>query len=96
MSDMEPEICKPHRIEDCPFIDNIVRLESAFPDGPENHAAYHAKLIRATEAQQKFWEDLSTDLKKKGIKSLVLILVGLIVWKLFGTDTVKLFFKLFV
>lgn len=69
-------------------------LELAFPDGPEKHGEYHQSLIDAAKAQKKFWEDLSTDLKKNGIRAVILIVLGMVVLKLFGAEAAKTMLKL--
>lgn len=65
-------------------------LQVAFPDGPEKHGEYHQDLINAAKAQKKFWDDLYSDLKQKGIRSIILVLVGIVVVKFFGNDAFKL------
>lgn len=50
----------------------------AFPDGPHNHRNAHQTMIDAANAQKKFWDDLRLDLAKKGIWSIFIVLVGLV------------------
>ena len=77
----------------CPHEKLIKQLELGFPDGPLPHRTYHQSVIDSAKAQQKFWNDLSTDLKKKGIYAILLILIGLMVVKLFGPDELKVLLK---
>ena len=93
----EEKICYPvPDISSCPHTDLIKEIYDAFPDGPENHKEYHQALIDAAKAQRKFWDDLTVDLKKNGIKGIILVLLGLIIAKLFGTEAVKFALKLFI
>jgi hypothetical protein len=55
-----------------------VKMYSAFPDGPENHRAAHIKLIQSAEAEERFWKELRLDLAKKGLWSIIVVLVGLV------------------
>lgn len=85
----------------CPICDEILitvkqitaDMERAFPDGAESHGKYHAEVMEAAKAQTKFWVDLSLDLKAKGIKSLIFVLIGYTVVKLFGSETAKSLLK---
>lgn len=68
-------------------------MERAFPDGAESHGKYHAEIMKSAEAQTKFWTDLSTDLKYRGIRSVILILFGYAVYKVFGSEAVRAILK---
>lgn len=78
---------------DCPHYENMRRLINAFPDGPENHRNYHQSLIDANVAQKKFWDDLTLELKKGGIKAIAVILIGMVMFLLFGAEAAKAVFK---
>lgn len=54
-------------------------IERAFPDGPEAHRASHEAMIRAANAEERFWMELKLDVAKKGAWGLLLIIVGLLV-----------------
>lgn len=62
-----------------------VDLERGFPknkDGEPDfsgHAEYHAKLMRATEEQERFWRDLRLDLAKRGAWAMMSVIVGLLI-----------------
>jgi hypothetical protein len=89
------DICEGgHPIDKCPHVLTIKEILEGFPDGPKNHGEYHKSLMYAAEAQRKFWADLSFDLKKNGIKGIILILLGLVVMKLFGTEALKFLWKM--
>lgn len=53
-------------------------LDRAFPDGPDAHRAAHEAMIRAAQSEERFWLDLRLDLAKKGIWSIILVLIGLV------------------
>jgi hypothetical protein len=60
----------------------------AFPDGVENHRRAHEKMIKAAEAEERFWTDLKADIAKKSIWGIlhiltILVLAGISA-KLFG------------
>lgn len=57
----------------------LATITRAFPDGPEAHRGAHVAMLKASEAQEKFWNELKLDLTKKGIVAIVVILLGLIV-----------------
>lgn len=50
----------------------------AFPDGPAAHRSAHEAMIKASAAQEKFWQELRLDVAKKGTWGLLIILVGLV------------------
>jgi hypothetical protein len=60
------------------------KINGAFPrneDGSvdhEGHRRYHESLIRAAEAQEKFWQDIRADVTKKGIWMGLVIVLGLL------------------
>ena len=72
---------------------SVERFHEAFPSGVEAHREYHQGLIDAAEAQKIFWENLTSDLKKLGIKAVILVVIGLITVKIFGPDTAKMLLK---
>ena len=94
INDRTADLCDPvPHASDCPHYHNIKQLINAFPDGPEKHRDYHQSLIDANLAQKKFWDDLTLELKKGGIKAIALILIGMVIFLLFGPDTAKAIFK---
>lgn len=58
-------------------------LAGAFPkddDGTPDfrgHHDHHARLIKAAQAQERFWNELRLDVAKKGLWGLLVIVVGL-------------------
>jgi hypothetical protein len=70
-------------------VDEVIRrvddLHKAFPGGDwEGHRRYHEELIRKMEARSEFYEDLRSELARKGIWA-VLGLVGLAMWQYLKT-----------
>ena len=57
----------------------IDKVMEAFPDGTENHRRAHEKMIKAAEAEERFWTDLKADIAKKSIWGILHILVLLVV-----------------
>jgi hypothetical protein len=59
-------------------------LTSAFaknPDGSidfDGHRRYHESMIRAADAQEKFWIELKLEIAKKGIWGLLIVVCGLV------------------
>jgi hypothetical protein len=57
----------------------------AFPNDEEGapdisgHRRYHDDLLRAARAQEQFWNEMRRDLARKGLWSLFIILIGLLV-----------------
>ena len=43
----------------------------------EGHRKSHEAMIKAAEAQERFWEELKIDIAKKGAIGLLVIIVGL-------------------
>lgn len=66
------------------ILDELKKMHGAFPrteDGDtdfDGHRRYHESMIKAAEAQTKFWEELKLDIAKKGAWGLLVILVGLV------------------
>lgn len=52
-------------------------INRAFPDGPEAHRVAHEAMIKASVAQERFWNELKIDIAKKGVWGLLIILLGL-------------------
>ena len=50
----------------------------AFPDGPEAHRTAHQAMIKASAAQERFWDELKLDIAKKGLWGVLIIVVGLV------------------
>jgi hypothetical protein len=63
-------------------IDDLSReFRSAFVGGDHHaHRMEHEAAIAAAKAQEDFWRDLRTDLIKKGLWSVILIVCGLVVY----------------
>jgi hypothetical protein len=65
--------------------ETLSEFAEAFPhtaDGTPDfggHRRYHDGLIRAAEAQTKFWDELRLDIVKKGTWGLLIIIIGLLV-----------------
>lgn len=61
------------------------KINGAFPRDAEGavdhegHRKYHESLIRSAEAQERFWRDIRVDVAKKGIWSVIIIVLGLLV-----------------
>ena len=60
-------------------IESLARIEYAFPDGPERHRVAHEAMIKAAQAQEEFWNDLKLEIAKKGMWSLLVTILGLVV-----------------
>ena len=57
----------------------ISRFIKAFSnDDPIAHRQYHDAVIRAAEAQEKFWNELRLDVAKKSLWGVITLIVGLI------------------
>jgi len=67
------------------ILSEVRKIHNAFPrtDGGdadfEGHRRYHEAMIRAANAQEKFWNELKLDVAKKGAWGLLVIVVGLAV-----------------
>ena len=57
----------------------IDKVMEAFPDGTENHRRAHEKMIKAAEAEEKFWTELKADIAKKSIWGILHILTLLVI-----------------
>lgn len=57
----------------------IMAFMEAFPDGPIEHRHAHEAMIKAAEAQERFWNDLRIDVAKKGIWGAIVIVCGLVI-----------------
>lgn len=53
-------------------------LSDAFPDGPTKHREAHESWILAKKAETEFWQELKLDVAKKGVWSLLVVLLGLL------------------
>jgi hypothetical protein len=66
------------------IIDVLEGLTGAFAknaDGSvdfDGHRRYHESMIRAANAQERFWVELKLEIAKKGVWGLLVIIVGLI------------------
>ncbi|MDD3885179.1 MAG: hypothetical protein PHW66_09670 [Gallionella sp.] len=56
----------------------LATIAYAFPDGPEAHRYAHEAMIKASAAQEQFWNELKLDVAKKGLWGLLVIIVGLV------------------
>lgn len=57
-------------------VDLVLR---GFPDGdPLSHREFHEALIDRAKARKKFWDDLRSELIRKGILSMLILLGGLL------------------
>lgn len=70
-------------------IDEVIRrvddLHKAFPGGDwDGHRRYHEELIRKMEVRSAFYEDLRSELAKKGVWAL-LLLIGIALWQFIKT-----------
>lgn len=66
----------------CDLLKGITNAFTKTSDGIidfDGHRRYHESIIRAANAQEKFWIDLKLEIAKKGIWGLLVIIVGLIV-----------------
>lgn len=53
-------------------------LACAFPDGPANHRSAHEAWMKAKQTEAEFWSELKLDIAKKGVFSIMIIVVGLL------------------
>lgn len=66
------------------ILDEIKKINTAFPhdeDGAVDHVGhrrYHEKLMKAADAEEKFWRELKLDITKKGLWGILIIVLGLI------------------
>jgi len=66
------------------IIDVLEGLTGAFAknaDGSvdfDGHRRYHESMIRAANAQERFWVELKLEIAKKGVWGLLVVVVGLI------------------
>ena len=66
---------KEHRQEE---MDRWDKVMSAFPnEDPFKHRMYHESVMRAAEAQERFWNELRLDVAKKSAWGVMLLLLGL-------------------
>lgn len=67
------------------ILTELRHINNAFPRGHDGevdhdgHRRYHESLIKASEAQEQFWQDLRMDVIKKGVWAAFIIVLGLIV-----------------
>lgn len=66
------------------ILEELKKINGAFPRDEEGrvdhegHRKYHESLIKAAEAQEKFWQELRLDVAKKGVWGVLIIVLGLI------------------
>lgn len=74
--------CKDEILEEVRAIrDDMERGLPRTKDGKPDftgHATYHEGLMKAAEAQERFWNELRLDLAKKGAWALITVIVGLL------------------
>lgn len=57
----------------------VDKVLAGFPDGdPASHREFHEALIDKAKARKKFWTDLQSELIRKGIWSMLILLGGLV------------------
>lgn len=52
------------------------------PDGSvdfDGHRRYHESMIRAANAQERFWVELKLEIAKKGVWGLLVVIAGLVI-----------------
>ena len=60
--------------------EDIEHIMKGFPyNDTVAHRSYHDSIIEATEAEKVFWQNLKKDLATKGVWSLLVVLLGLLV-----------------
>jgi len=58
----------------------LIDLKTAFPNGDfDGHRRAHEAMIKAAEAQERFWENVKLDVVKKGVWGTIVIVVSLII-----------------
>lgn len=58
---------------------HVERFMKAFPDDdPVGHRQYHEAVMRAAEAQERFWSELRLDIAKKSFWGLIVLVCGLL------------------
>ena len=69
-----------HEIEEKKNLESVIEalIEEAFPDGANNHRNAHEAMIKAAQAQERFWDELKLDIAKKGTWGLLITVIGLI------------------
>ena len=55
----------------------------------EGHRRYHESMIRAANAQEKFWIELKLDIAKKGTWGLLVVIIGLMMVGLFSKIVIR-------
>lgn len=69
-------------------IDRVDDLAKGFPGGDaDGHRRAHEALIRRAEERAKFYEDLRSELAKKGLWALI-ALIGVALWQYVKTKVV--------
>lgn len=53
-------------------------IADAFPEGPVKHRESHEAWLEAKRAETKFWVELKLDIAKKGVWSLLVLVLGLL------------------
>ena len=65
-------------VDECQLLIRVEAIEHAFPDGTTAHREAHIAWMEAKRAEKAFWEELKLDLAKKGVWSLLILILGLL------------------
>lgn len=59
--------------------ETLIEMKSAFPNGDlDGHRRAHEAMIKAAEAQERFWQDVKLDFVKKGVWAGLVLVLSLI------------------
>lgn len=60
--------------------DLILEIKEAFPNGDiDGHRRAHESMIKAAEAEERFWESVKLDVVKKGVWAVLIVIISLVV-----------------
>lgn len=58
----------------------IMDIKDAFPNGDlDGHRRAHESMIKAAEAEERFWESVKLDVVKKGVWAVIIVVASLFV-----------------
>lgn len=78
-----------HSIED--IHEMLIDLKTAFPNGDlDGHRRAHEAMIKAAEAQEKFWENVKLDFVKKGVWGAFVLVISICVIGLYYKVTMTI------
>ena len=66
--------------------ETLTQFSKGFPIDNEGepdftgHRRFHDGIIRAAEAQERFWNEMRLDIAKKGAWGLLIIIIGLLIF----------------